>query len=207
MHLRRFILGAMTVLPMLSLAQAQAIGGAVAPDAAKTFIQSAGQQLVAVVNGNAGTSDKAQQLQTLINGLVAVDTVGDYVLGRYRNIATPDQHSQFLALFHQLLSYNITYQIKAYQGITFTVNGASVQGNDAVVDTTITRPGQPPADVGWAVDEIGGAPKIVDVIVAGTSLRVTTRNDYASVIINNGGQISALLSAMQNQINRIKSNQ
>ena len=160
-----------------------------------------------MVNSNAGSADKAQQLQTLINGLVAVDNVGDYVLGRYKNIATPDQHTQFLMLFHQLLSYNITYQIKAYQGIGFTVNGSSVMGNDTVVDTTITRPGQPPADVGWAVDEIGGTPKIVDVIVAGTSLRITTRNDYASVVTNNGGQVSALLTAMQNQITRIKSNE
>jgi phospholipid transport system substrate-binding protein len=205
MHYRRFILGAMTTLPMLSLtpmAQAQ-----VPPDAAKAFIQNAGQQLVAVVNGGGSTSDKAQKLQTLVNQIVAVDTVGDYVLGRYKNVATPDQHSQFLALFHQLLSYNITYQIKAYTGIGFTVNGSSVMGNDTVVDTTITRPGQAPADVGWAVDEIDGAPKIVDVIVAGTSLRITTRNDYASVVTNNGGQISALLTAMQSQIARIKSNQ
>ncbi len=215
MHFRRFVLGAMTALPMLSLSQlaiptpalAQDAGTPVAPDAAKAFIQDAGQQLVGVVNGNSGTGAKAQQLQTLINGLVAVDTVGDYVLGRYKTIATPDQHSQFLTLFHQLLSYNITYQIKAYQGITFTVNGSSVQGNDTVVDTTITRPGTAPADVGWAVDEIGGQPKIVDVIVAGTSLRITTRNDYASVVTNNGGQVSALLTAMQNQISRIKSNQ
>jgi phospholipid transport system substrate-binding protein len=205
MHYRRFVLGAMTALPMLSLApfaQAQ-----VAPDAAKAFITTAGQQLVAVVNSNASTSAKANQLQTLINNIVAVDTVGDYVLGRYKSVATPDQHGQFLTLFHQLLSNNITYQIKAYQGIGFTVNSASVMGNDTVVDTTITRPGEAPADVGWAVDEIGGAPKIVDVIVAGTSLRVTTRNDYASVVINNGGQFSALLSAMQNQIDRIKANE
>jgi phospholipid transport system substrate-binding protein len=205
MHYRRFVLGAMTALPMLSLApfaQAQ-----VAPDAAKAFITTAGQQLVAVVNSNASTSAKANQLQTLINNIVAVDTVGDYVLGRYKSVATPDQHAQFLTLFHQLLSNNITYQIKAYQGIGFTVNSASVMGNDTVVDTTITRPGEAPADVGWAVDEIGGAPKIVDVIVAGTSLRVTTRNDYASVVINNGGQFSALLSAMQNQIDRIKANE
>ena len=205
MHLRRFVLGAITTLPLLSLAtmaQAQ-----VAPDAAKAFIQNAGQQLVSVVNSNAGAADKAQQLNTLINGLVAVDTVGDYVLGRYKNVATPEQRSQFLTLFHQLLSYNITFQIKAYTGIGFVVNGSSVMGNDTVVDTTITRPGQAPADVGWAVDEIGGTPKIVDVIVAGTSLRITTRNDYASVVTNNGGQISALLTAMQNQINRIKSNE
>ena len=129
------------------------------------------------------------------------------MLGRYLNVATAQQHTQFLTLFHQLLSYNITYQIKAYQGIGFTVNGASVVGNDTVVDTTITSPGKAPADVGWAVDEVNGAPKIVDVIVAGTSLRITTRNDYASVITDNGGQVSALLTAMQGQISKIASAQ
>jgi phospholipid transport system substrate-binding protein len=105
------------------------------------------------------------------------------------------------------LAYNITYQIRAYQGVTFVVNGSSAMGNDTVVDTTVARPGQSPAEVGWAVDDVGGAPKIVDVIVAGTSLRITERNDYASVVTSNGGQISALLSAMQSQIDRIAANQ
>jgi phospholipid transport system substrate-binding protein len=205
MHFRRFVLGAMTALPMLSLAplaEAQ-----VSPDAAKAFIQSSGQQLVAVVNANTSTSVKAQQLQTLVNQMVAVDNVGAYVLGRYKSVATPAQYSQFQTLFHQLLANNITYQIKAYQGISFVVNSASVVGSDTLVDTTITRPGQAPADVGWAVDEIGGTPKIVDVIVAGTSLRITTRNDYASVITSNGGQVSSLLTVMQNKINQIQANQ
>jgi phospholipid transport system substrate-binding protein len=202
MILRRFILGAVAGLPILaaaSMAQAQ-----VAPDAAKAFIQQSGQQLVTIVNSGASTAQKADQLRQLVDQIVAVDQVGDYVLGRYKNVVTPDQHSQFLTLFHQLLSYNITYQIKAYQGITFTVNGSSVMGNDTIVDTTITRPGQAPSDVGWAVDEVNGSPKIVDVIVAGTSLRITTRNDYASVVTSNGGQISALLTAMQSQIDRHK---
>jgi len=172
-------------------------------DAAKAFITTSGQQLVTIVNSSATDSQKADQLRALVNQIVAVDQVGDYVLGRYINVATADQHSQFLNLFHQLLSFNITYQIKAYQGITFTVNGAAPMGNDMVVDTTIESPGKPAADVGWAVDEVNGTPKIVDVIVAGTSLRITTRNDYASVITDNGGQFSALLTAMQTQIAKI----
>ncbi|OYV28361.1 MAG: toluene tolerance protein, partial [Acidocella sp. 20-61-6] len=144
MILRRFILGAAAGLPMLaaaSLAQAQ-----VAPDTAKTFIQQSGQQLVSIVNSGASTAQKADQLRQLVDQIVAVDQVGDYVLGRYKNVVTPDQHTQFLALFHQLLAYNITFQIKAYQGITFAVNGSSVMGNDTIVDTTITRPGQAPSD-------------------------------------------------------------
>jgi len=204
MFYRRFVLGAVASIPLLvagaGLAQAQ-----VAPDAAKAFITTSGQQLVTVVNSSASTAQKADQLRQLVDQIVAVDQVGDYVLGRYINVATADQHSQFLNLFHQLLSFNITYQIKAYQGITFTVNGAAPMGNDMVVDTTITSPGKAPADVGWAVDEVNGTPKIVDVIVAGTSLRITTRNDYASVITDNGGNVSALLTAMQTQIAKIAS--
>jgi phospholipid transport system substrate-binding protein len=205
MSFRRFFMGAMASLPILTvatLAQAQ-----VPTETAKAFITQAGNQLVTVVNSNGSESQKADELTQLVDQIVAVDQVGNYVLGRYINVVTPDQHSQYLTLFHQLLAYNITYQIKAYQGVTFVVNSASVMGNDTVVDTTITRPGQAPADVGWAVDEVDGSPKIVDVIVAGTSLRITERNDYASVVTSNGGQISALLSAMQNQIDRIKSNQ
>jgi phospholipid transport system substrate-binding protein len=188
MTLRRFILAAATCAPLLSAGVAFA--DPTPPDQAKAFITDAGKQLVTVVNSSATTSQKATELRTLV---------------RYASVATAQQHQQFLTLFHQLLSYNITFQIKAYEGVTFVVNDSSTQGNDTVVDTTITAPGKPATDVGWAVDTVDGQPKIVDVIVAGTSLRVTTRNDYASVISDHGGQVSALLDAMQSQISKIAS--
>lgn len=203
MYLRRFLLGVAASVPMLMALGGPARADAPSPDTAKAFITQSGQQLVTIVNSSSGAAAKRTALNQLVNQIVAVDLVGDYVLGRYINVATPAEHQKFQGLFHQLLSYNITYQINAYQGLAFTVNGATPQGNDMVVDTTITAPGKAPADVGWAVREIDGQPKIVDVIVAGTSLRITTRNDYASVITGNGGQVSALLSAMQNQIDRV----
>ncbi|WP_297493010.1 phospholipid-binding protein MlaC [Acidocella sp.] len=203
MYLRRYILGAAAAAPMLVAMAGAARADVVSPDVAKAFIAQSGKQLVTIVNGPGTEAQKGVALRQLVNQIVAVDKVGNYVLGRYINVATPDQQQQFQALFHQLLSYNITYQINAYQGVTFTVNGAAQQGNDMVVDTTITTPGKAPADVGWAVDEVGGQPKIIDVIVAGTSLRITTRNDYASVIADHGGQVSALLTAMKGQISKL----
>lgn len=201
MYLRRFILSAAATAPIFAVIASAAQADTVPPDSAKAFITQSGQQLVGIVNSSSSDAQKADQLHQLVDQIVAVDLVGDYVLGRYIKVATPAQHQQFLSLFHQLLSYKITYQIKAYQGISFAVNGAVQKGKDMLVDTTITTPGKAPADIGWAVDEINGQPKIVDVIVAGTSLRITTRNDYASVITDNGGQVSALLTAMQNQVN------
>lgn len=205
MHFRRFILGALASAPMLAVMAGAA--QALTPDEAKSFISASGDKLVAIVNGSASESGKASQLRDLINQIVDVNQVGDYVLGRYINVATPAQKQQFETLFHQLLSYNITYQIKAYQGLGIAVNSATPQGEDVLVDTTISTPGKAPADVGWVVQEDAGQPKIIDVIVAGTSLRITTRNDYAGVITDNGGQVSALLSAMQNQITKISAAQ
>jgi phospholipid transport system substrate-binding protein len=207
MYFRRFILGAIVGAPMLVAMAGSAYAQTVSADAEKTFIQQSGQRLVGIINSSASQSQKADELRQLVNQIVAVDQVGDYVLGRYLHAMTPQEHTQFQTLFHQLLSYNITYHIKPYQGVSFTVNGAAQRGNDMVVDTTVTSPGKQPADVGWAVDEVDGAPKIVDVIVAGTSLRITTRNDYGSVITDHGGQVSALLNAMQAQIQRIASAQ
>ena len=143
MYFRRFILGAVAALPLLATMAGAAHAQTVPADAAKAFIQQSGQQLQSIINSSAPQAQKADQLRQLVNSIVAVDRVGDYVLGRYLNVATPQQHAQFQQLFHQLLSYNITYQIKAYQGVSFVVNSAAQQGNDMVVDTTITSPGKP----------------------------------------------------------------
>ena len=205
MYFRRFIVGVATSVPMLALMAGAA--QAITPDQAKSFITASGDKIVAIVNGGGSQDQKASQLRHLVNQIVAVNQVGDYVLGRYINVATPAQKQQFEALFHQLLSYNITYQIKAYQGVSFKVNSATPQGNDVLVDTTVTAPDKAPADVGWIVEDDSGQPKIIDVIVAGTSLRITTRNDYAGVITDHGGQVAALLTAMQNQITRISASQ
>jgi phospholipid transport system substrate-binding protein len=41
---------------------------------------------------------------------------------------------------------------------------------------------------------------VVDVIAEGTSLRLTQRSEYSSVIQRNNGSIAALLQAMRGQI-------
>lgn len=203
MIFRRFIMGVAASVPLLAAVTGAAHAQAPSAAQATAFITQSGDKLVAIVNGNESNSQKADELRGLINTMVNVDQVANYVLGRYNDVATPAQKQKFHALFRQLLSYNITYQIRSYKGMSFTVNGTTPQGEDMIVNTTITSPGKAPAAVGWVVENQSGKLQIIDVIAAGTSLRITTRNDYAGVIADNGGQVSALLNAMQNQINKI----
>jgi phospholipid transport system substrate-binding protein len=203
---RRVLLGAFALAPALAFT-APAFAAAPSAGVAKQFITQAGARMVSIVNGNSSVSQKAAALRQVVDQDVAVDQVGKFVLGRYWRVATPAQRSEYMGLFHQLLANNITTQIRAYQGITFTVQGASTQPEGQAVNTVIQRPNEAPAHVQWMVQTVAGAPKIVDVIVEGTSLRVTERSDYSSVINDNGGQVSALLTAMKRQIANLRTQQ
>jgi len=69
-----------------------------------------------------------------------------------------------------------------------------------LVNTVIERPNSAPYSLDWRVADVGGQPKIVDLIAEGTSLRLTQRSEYSAVIQRSGNSIGALLTAMQGQI-------
>ena len=80
------------------------------------------------------------------------------------------------------------------------MTGDSPQGENTLVGTVINRPNAPAANVKWVVDTSAGAPKIVDVIAEGTSMRLTQRNDYASYLSQHGNSIDALIAALKKQL-------
>lgn len=201
---RRFLLGALTLAPASILATTTFAPVALAANGAESFIRQSGHKLVGIVNSSKPHKQKAEELRSLINQIVAVDDIGRFVLGRYWHSASPAQRKEYMKLFHQLLAYNITTQIKAYQGVTFHVTGTKSGSEGEMVQTVIKRPNQQPANVEWVVKSVSGQPKIIDVVVAGTSLRITERSDYASVINDNGGQVSALLQAMKHQLHKMQ---
>ena len=46
----------------------------------------------------------------------------------------------------------------------------------------------------------GGSHKITDVYVGGVSMKVTERDEFASVIQRNGGQVAALLAQLRQKL-------
>jgi len=171
---------------------------------AKAFVQRTGDAILSVINGDLSPGDKHQALARIVIQDVDVDGVARFALGRFWRLASPAQRETYLSLFRQYLVFNVTGRLAQYKGTTFKLGRATPMNGDVSVTTTIYEPNNQPADLQWMVSFESGGPKIVDLVAEGTSLRVTQRSEYASVITRNGGQdVQALLDAMHAQLKRM----
>ncbi len=198
MHLTRraLVLGSAALVALFRVPRAWAED----VSAAQTFVQGFGTKLVSVVNGPGSLPDKERELRPLIDSAVDVDTIARFCLGRYSQIATPQQLTDFTNLFHAVLVNNITSKIGEYKGVTFRMTDSSMRGSEAFVGTVVTRPENAPTNVRWVVSVASGSPKIVDVVAEGTSLRLTQRSDYSSYLSHNGNNLESLIAAMRRQV-------
>jgi phospholipid transport system substrate-binding protein len=170
------------------------------PAGVDAFIKGFAQDLIAIVNGPEPAAQKKSALGPVIDRNVDVEGVARFCLGRFWASATPAQQSEYVTLFHHVLLNNISGHLGDYRGVSYTLTGDTQQGGRTLVGSTITRPNQPPIDVQWVVDSASGAPKVVDVIAEGTSMRITTRSDYASYLSQHGNSIDALIAALHRQL-------
>jgi len=191
---RRLLL-ALTALVGLLGAPALA---ATAPDQAVSLVTTTGNQLVGLINGGADNATRRAALQSIVDSNVDVDGIAKFCLGRFWRTATPAQQQDYLAVFHATLMRNLTANLGDYQGVTFTVGQVMPRDDGSVaVQTVLTRPNNAPNNVQWVVTDAGGSPKIADLIVEGTSMRLTTRSEYSSYLQNNGNDVDALIAALK----------
>ena len=169
---------------------------------ATAFIQAAGNELVAAINDTRlSLPARRDRVAAVLRRTVDIEGTGRFILGRYVRQATPAELAEYNRLFDDIIVRNLSARFGEYRGVRFSL-GRSQQRTeeDALVNTIVERPSTAPFALDWRVSEIGGQPKVVDVIAEGTSLRLTTRSEYAAVIQRNGGKVAPLLDAMRNQI-------
>jgi phospholipid transport system substrate-binding protein len=197
---RRLLLGAGLALPFAGRARAQQDIGRAA-----SFIQTTGRDLVAAINDTkSDVGARRQHVAAVLRKAVDIEGVGRFILGRWWRQATSAEQAEYLKLFEETLIRNLSARFGEYQGVRFSL-GRSQQRteDDVLVNTIIERPNSAPFALDWRVGEVGGQPKVVDVIAEGTSLRLTQRSEYSAVIQQNNGQVAALLTAMKRQIQQL----
>jgi phospholipid transport system substrate-binding protein len=169
---------------------------------ATAFVNKAGQDLVTAINDpRLNLTQRRDKVASILRTAIDIEGTGRFILGRYVRQASPAELQDYLKLFDEIIIRNLSARFGEYRGVKFSL-GRSQQRTeeDALVSTLIERPNSPAFTLDWRVAEINGQPRVVDVIAEGTSLRLTTRSEYAAVIQRNNGRVASLLDAMRGQI-------
>jgi len=191
---RSAALGALALVLLLSAPRPAA-----AQDA-RTFVNTLGQQAIQVLGPGVSPGQRIARFRELFHNDFDVIGIGQFVLGRYWRTATPQEQQEFLGLFQEYIVRAYAARLGEYGGEPFRVTGVRPNGEETVVTSEIQRPNAGPLQVDWYLVNRGGALKITDVYVGGVSMKVTQRDEFASVIQRNGGRVGALLAQLRQKL-------
>ena len=164
------------------------------------FIADLGARAINVLTSTSSETERERQFRGLFEEGFDVNEIARFVLGPYWRTATDAQRAEFIKLFEDYVVHAYTVRFNAYAGQQLKVLGARPEGDNAwVVQSQIALPNsnQPPVRVDWRVTKHGDTYKIADVTVEGVSMALTQRQEFASVIQRNGGQLEALLKVLR----------
>jgi len=183
------VAGCALALPRLALAQD-----------ARTFITNLGNQAIQAISPQVPMAQRTARLRQLFESDFDMPGAARFVLGPYANGLNPQQHQEFLGLFKDYLAQAYAARLAEYSGEPFQVTGSRPSGEETIVSSQVMRRGGRPVEIDWHVAEHGGRPLVTDVYVDGVSMRVTHRQEFASIIQRNGGRPDALLAALRQQL-------
>jgi phospholipid transport system substrate-binding protein len=163
------------------------------------FINQLGVQAIQVLGPSVAPAARVQRFRELFGADFDLPGIGQFVLGRYWRVATPEQQQQFLGLLKEYLAQAYAGRLAEYGGEPFHALGARQEGDHTVVASEIIRHDGGKIRVDWYLVDKGGW-KISDAYVAGVSMAITQRDEFASVIQQGGGQIAYLLDRLRQKV-------
>jgi phospholipid transport system substrate-binding protein len=167
---------------------------------ARAFISRLGTEAIQVLGPNVSPAQRLARFRELFRDDFDVPGIGKFVLGRYWTIATPQEQQEFLGLFQEYIVRAYSTRLAEYGGEPFRVTGARPNGPETVVSSEIVRANGSRIGVDWYLIQQGLAQKITDVYVGGVSMKVTQRDEFASVIQRNGGRVGALIAQLRQKL-------
>jgi phospholipid transport system substrate-binding protein len=180
------ILGAFAGLPLVARA------GSPEPsiERAEGLVHDLAREAWNLLEADLDDGARVDQLAHLIESRTDVDLLSRLVLGRHWRDLADAQRTGYQELFRAVVIRNLALRLDRYARDTpgklddhFQITGSSPVGKGDVLVRSKIRPATgEPVDVDWRLRDHDGQPVIIDLIVAGVSLLVSQRSEFAAVI-------------------------
>ena len=140
----------------------------------------------------------AARFANFIESRIATKALARFVLGPYWRRASEAERTEFHSLFRTYLSRSFGQQAARLASQPVKIDKVvKAAGNDVLVFSRMGQRGPAALHIDWRIRRTKNGPKLVDVIVQGTSLAVAQRQQFQSMMLRNGGSIAALNAQMK----------
>ena len=191
MKLRKFLL----VLFFYSLIFSNSYS--IEPD---VFVQSTVNRASSILSKNISKEDKINELKVIAKETVDIIGVGFYSLGSARKTLNENQKIKYSELFESYFLKSFSSRLAEYTNPEIEVQGKEVLNeNYTIVNSLlIGTSDRPEVKIDWRIyTKNPDNPLIRDLIIEGLSLARTQKEEFASILNSNNGDINALYDALE----------
>ncbi len=196
-HRRQLLAAGLLLLGLTAAPMALAAG-----DPA-TFVKDVSNQAITELAVAQGASDKdrAIKLKPILEQYFDMPGISKYMLGSYYRKATPEEQTAFTAVLTDFLALSYGKRFATYTGHEMAIGRVRDDGDGlSTVFSVVKLPTGEEARVDWIILSQDSSYKISDVKVEGLSLADTHRQEFASVISNNGGSVAKLIEVLRKKV-------
>ena len=164
------------------------------------FVQSTVNRASEVLSKNISKEEKIIQLKIIAKDTVDIKGVGFYSIGSARKNLDENQKKQYLSLFEKYFLKSFSSRLSEYTNPKIEVQGKEVLNkNYTIVNSLLLATSErPEVKIDWRVyTKNPENPLIRDLIIEGLSLARTQKEEFASILNSNNGDIKVLFETLK----------
>ena len=167
---------------------------------ADVFVQSTVNRASTILSKNISKEQKISQLKSIAKETVDIKGVGFYSLGSARKNLTDNQKNQYSELFEDYFLKSFASRLAEYTNPEIEVQDKKVLNeNYTIVNSLLIGTSErPEVKIDWRIyTKNRENPLIRDLIIEGLSLARTQKEEFASILNSNDGDINSLFKTLE----------
>jgi phospholipid transport system substrate-binding protein len=172
---------------------------------ADVFVQSTVNKASKLLSDNISKEEKIEKLKIIAKDTVDIEGIGFYTLGSVRKDLSDDQKKEYAAKFEEYFLKSFSSRLAEYTNPEIDVyNKEVLNENYTIVNSKLKATSErPEIKIDWRIyTKNSEQPLIRDLIIEGLSLARTQKEEFASVLSSNNGDINALFKTLEEFSNK-----
>ena len=164
------------------------------------FVQSTVNRASQILSKNISKEEKIDELKNIAKETVDIKGVGFYSLGSTRKTLDDNQKKQYLFLFENYFLKSFSSRLSEYTNPEIDVIDKEVLNKNYTIVNSIlvATENRPEVKIDWRIyTKNPNNPLIRDLIIEGLSLARTQKEEFASILNSNDGDINALFKTLE----------